>query len=135
MNSLKIIIKGGKFVINYNKNELINTTLDKYYETFSHMLDTSDYVPDKFNDKIGKYIFKNLKKTFKLIDSDDRKFQRKFKKDIKNLEKEKRLEERKLAKENKPKKEKFKRLKNILNKLKGLMKFRFRKTKETNPDN
>lgn len=122
-------------MINYNKNELINTTLDKYYETFSHMLDTSDYVPDKFNDKIGKYIFKNLKKTFKLIDSDDRKFQRKFKKDIKNLEKEKRLEERKLAKENKPKKEKFKRLKNILNKLKGLMKFRFRKTKETNPDN
>ena len=122
-------------MINYNKNELINTTLDKYYETFSHMLDTSDYVPDKFNDKIGKYIFKNLKKTFKLIDSDDRKFQRKFKKDIKNLEKEKRLEERKLAKENKPKKEKFKRLKNILNKLKGLMKFRFRKTKKTNPDN
>ena len=122
-------------MINYNKNELINTTLDKYYETFSHMLDTSDYVPDKFNDKIGKYIFKNLKKTFKLIDSDDRKFQRKFKKDIKNLEKEKRLEERKLAKENKPKKEKFKRLKNILNKLKGLMKFGFRKTKETNPDN
>ena len=122
-------------MINYNKNELINTTLDKYYETFSHMLDTSDYVPDKFNDKIGKYIFKNLKKTFKLIDSDDRKFKRKFKKDIKNLEKEKRLEERKLAKENKPKKEKFKRLKNILNKLKGLMKFRFRKTKETNPDN
>lgn len=122
-------------MINYNKNELINTTLDKYYETFSHMLDTSDYVPDKFNDKIGKYIFKNLKKTFKLIDSDDRKFQRKFKKDIKNLEKEKRLEERKSAKENKPKKEKFKRLKNILNKLKGLMKFRFRKAKETNPDN
>ena len=122
-------------MINYNKNELINTTLDKYYETFSHMLDTSDYVPDKFNDKIGKYIFKNLKKTFKLIDSDDRKFQRKFKKDIKNLEKEKRLEERKLAKENKPKKEKFKRLKNILNKLKRLMKFRFRKAKETNPDN
>ena len=122
-------------MINYNKNELINTTLDKYYETFSHMLDTSDYVPDKFNDKIGKYIFKNLKKTFKLIDSDDRKFQRKFKKDIKNLEKEKSLEERRLAKENKPKKEKFKRLKNILNKLKGLMKFRFRKAKETNLDN
>ena len=70
-------------MMNYNKNELINTTLDKYYETFSHMLDTSDYVPEKFNDKIGKYIFKNLKKTFKLIDGEDRKYQRKFKKEIK----------------------------------------------------
>ena len=122
-------------MMNYNKNELINTTLDKYYETFSHMLDTSDYVPEKFNDKIGKYIFKNLKKTFKLIDGEDRKYQRKFKKDFKKQEKEKKLEERKLSKQNKPKKEKFKRLKNILNKLKGLMKFRFRKAKETNPDN
>ena len=96
--------------MNYNKNELINTTLDKYYETFSHMLDTSDYVPEKFNDKIGKYIFKNLKKTFKLIDGEDRKYQRNFKKEVKKQEKEKKLEERKLSKQNKPKKEKFKRL-------------------------
>lgn len=35
---------------------------------------------EKFNDKIGKYIFKNLKKTFSKIDKEDRKFQRKFKK-------------------------------------------------------
>ena len=99
--------------MNYNKNELINTTLDKYYETFSHMLDTSDYVPEKFNDKIGKYIFKNLKKTFKLIDGEDRKYQRKFKKEIKKQEKEKKLEERKLSKENKPKKVRFKMFKKI----------------------
>ena len=74
-------------MMNYNKNELINTTLDKYYETFSHMLDTSDYVPEKFNDKIGKYIFKNLKKTFKLIDGEDRKYQKQFKKEINIQEK------------------------------------------------
>ena len=48
-------------MINYNKNELINTTLDKYYETFSHTLDTADYVPEKYNNKILKYIFKNMK--------------------------------------------------------------------------
>ena len=122
--------------MNYNKNELINTTLDKYYETFSHMLDTSDYVPEKFNDKIGKYIFKNLKKTFKLIDGEDRKYQRKFKKEVKMQEKEKKLEERKLRKQNKPKKVRFKMFKKLIEKVKGLLKIRSKKVKtETNSDN
>ena len=122
--------------MNYNKNELINTTLDKYYETFSHMLDTSDYVPEKFNDKIGKYIFKNLKKTFKLIDGEDRKYQRKFKKEVKIQEKEKKLEERKLSKQNKPKKVRFKMFKKLIEKVKGLLKIRSKKVKsETNSDN
>ena len=122
--------------MNYNKNELINTTLDKYYETFSHMLDTSDYVPEKFNDKIGKYIFKNLKKTFKLIDGEDRKYQRKFKKEVKMQEKEKNLEERKLSKQNKPKKVRFKMFKKLIEKVKRLLKIRSKKVKtETNSDN
>ena len=122
--------------MNYNKNELINTTLDKYYETFSHMLDTSDYVPEKFNDKIGKYIFKNLKKTFKLIDGEDRKYQRKFKKEIKKQEKEKKLEERKLSKQNKQKKVRFKMFKKLIEKVKGLLKIRSKKVKTgTNSDN
>ena len=122
--------------MNYNKNELINTTLDKYYETFSHMLDTSDYVPEKFNDKIGKYIFKNLKKTFKLIDGEDRKYQRKFKNEVKKQEKEKKLEERKLSKQNKPKKVRFKMFKKLIEKIKGLLKIRSKKVKtETNSDN
>ena len=58
-------------MINYNKNKLINKTLDKYYETFSHTLDTADFVPEKFNIKIGKYIFKNMRKAFRLIDKED----------------------------------------------------------------
>ena len=32
------------------------------------MLDTADYVPDKFNDKIAKYIYKNMKAKFKEIE-------------------------------------------------------------------
>lgn len=74
-------------MINFNKNKLINVTLSKYYETFSHTLDTSDFVPQKFNDKIAKYIFKNMKKAFKKIDKEDRIFQRKFNKKIKLDEK------------------------------------------------
>lgn len=54
--------------MNFNKNKLINKTLIKYYETFSHMLDTSDYVPEKFNNKIAKYIYKNMKVKFKEIE-------------------------------------------------------------------
>lgn len=67
-------------MINYNKNKLINQTLSKYYETFSLTLDTVDFVPEKYNKKICKYIFKNMKKSFKKIDKEDRKYQQKIKK-------------------------------------------------------
>ena len=70
-------------MINFNKNKLINETLDKYYDTFSHTLDTADYVPEKFNMKISKYIFKNMKRAFRLIDREDRKYQREWKKKLK----------------------------------------------------
>ena len=67
-------------MINYNKNELINTCLDEYYETFRHTLDTCDYVPAQFNIKILKYIFKNMKRQFKKLDREDRKYQRQLRK-------------------------------------------------------
>ena len=73
--------KGEKVMINFNKNDLINITLDRYYDTFAHTLDTSDFVPEKFNKKIAKYIFKNMKKAFKRIDKEDRKYQRKLRKE------------------------------------------------------
>ena len=84
-------------MINFNKNKLINKTLDKYYETFSHTLDTADYVPEKFNNKIHKYIYKNMKKAFRKIDKEDYKYQ----KDLKQKLKLKTQEEK--ATEDKPK--------------------------------
>ncbi len=48
----------------------------KYYETFAHTLDTADYVPEKYNDKILAYIFKNMKKQFKKIDREDKRYQK-----------------------------------------------------------
>lgn len=76
-------------MINYNKNKLINTALEKYYDTFSRTLDTADFVPDKYNEKISKYIFKNMKKAFKKLDREDRKYQRQVRK--KAREKQKKL--------------------------------------------
>lgn len=63
-------------MINYNKNKLINECLIKYYETFAHTLDTADYVPEKYNNKILAYIFKNMKKQFKKIDREDKRYQK-----------------------------------------------------------
>lgn len=52
----------------FKKNELINETLDKHFETWSHTLDTSDFVPAKYLDKIDKIIFNNLKKKLKELE-------------------------------------------------------------------
>lgn len=69
-------------MINYNKNKLINECLRKYYETFAHTLDTADYVPEEFNNKILAYIFKNMKKQFKKIDREDKRYQREQRKKL-----------------------------------------------------
>ena len=68
--------------MNFHKNELINSVLDNYYETFSHTLDTAEFVPEKYNQKINKYIFKNMKKAFKKIDREDRIYQRQAKRKV-----------------------------------------------------
>lgn len=67
-------------MINYNKNELIDECLCRYYETFARTLDTADYVPEKYNNKILAYIFKSMKKQFKKIDREDKRYQKQRKK-------------------------------------------------------
>ena len=67
-------------MINYNKNKLINTCLETYYDTFSRTLDTADFVPEKYNKKILAYIFRNMKRQFRKIDREDRRYQRAMRK-------------------------------------------------------
>lgn len=62
--------------INYNKNKLINTCIETYYETFARTLDTADFVPEKYNKKILAYIFKNMKRQFRRLDRADAQYQR-----------------------------------------------------------
>ncbi|MCI8988433.1 MAG: hypothetical protein HFK05_01615 [Clostridia bacterium] len=71
-------------MINYNKNDLIDECLTRYYKTFSLTLDTYDYVPEKYNNKILKYIFKNMKRQFRKLDKEDKRYQKRFKKANKN---------------------------------------------------
>ncbi len=55
------------------ENDLIDECLTRYYETFRKTLDTSDFVPEKYNRKIYKYIFKNLKRKFREVDKEYKK--------------------------------------------------------------
>ena len=52
----------------FYKNELINETLDTFVGTWSHLLDSGDFIDSKFLKKIDKYIYKNLVKKFKEIE-------------------------------------------------------------------
>lgn len=79
-------------MINYNKNKLINECLAHYYATFEQTLDTADFVPEKFNKKIYRYIYKNMKKAFKKVDREDRLYQRNLVKKQKENERNKRRE-------------------------------------------
>ena len=114
--------------MNYNKNDLIDTLLVRYYSTFARTLDTSDYVPDKFNDKISKYIFKNMKRKFKEIDKADRIFQAELRRKEKlkakkrrNKQKEKQRAERKLRRlEAKQERAERRQLKKELKRQKGV---------------
>ena len=90
------------------QSQIKNECLSKYYETFAHTLDTADFVPAPYNDRILAYIFKNMRKAFKKIDREDRRFQRqaKAKRAQKKKQKKRRMKaeqkrlkrERKLAK-------------------------------------
>ena len=51
----------------YYKNDLIDSLLDRTFQTWEHTLDTEDFVQKKFSNKIDSYIFNNLKKQFKEI--------------------------------------------------------------------
>lgn len=53
--------------MDFNKNKLIEKTIDKYMNTWSYLIDTEDFVKEKYLDKIDSLIYKNLKKKLKEI--------------------------------------------------------------------
>lgn len=66
--------------MNFNKNKLIDKTLKQFYKSYYLTVDTADFVTVKTNQKIYKYIDKNLKNAFRLIDKEDKKHQKRYKK-------------------------------------------------------
>lgn len=62
--------------MNFHKNDLIDRVLIRFYQTFELTLDTADYVPEKYNKKILRYIYRNMRRAFRKIDREDRHYQR-----------------------------------------------------------
>lgn len=60
-------MRKGVIKMEFIKNELINDVLKNYYNTFSLTLDTSDFVPEKYNKRIKRFIFKNMRAKFKEV--------------------------------------------------------------------
>lgn len=53
--------------MDYYKNKLMKRLFNEYYDVFSCTLDTAEYVPEKYNEKIYKMIFVSMKKQFKQL--------------------------------------------------------------------
>lgn len=62
--------------MNYHKLELTQEWLKQAYPTFAKTLDTADYVPEDYNEKILKMIFKDVKKIRARLNAEDRFYQR-----------------------------------------------------------
>ena len=52
----------------FKRNEYINITIDKFLDTWSHLIDSENYVNPKYLKKIDKYIYKNMLKKFREIE-------------------------------------------------------------------
>lgn len=52
----------------FNKNDLINQTLDKHFDSWKHTLNTADFVEKRYLNYIDRVIFDNLKKKLKEVD-------------------------------------------------------------------
>ena len=67
--------------MDFRINDNIDEVMLRYFQSYSLMLDTPDFVPGKVLDKISRYLYKNMKKSLrkgkklakKLIRADKRK--------------------------------------------------------------
>lgn len=69
--------------VNYHETELFKECLKEYYAVFEGMLDTADYVPEKYNARICRYIFNRMKKAIRRMCKGNSEYQRELLKDEK----------------------------------------------------
>ena len=71
--------------VNYNENDLLDELHMRFFQSFALTLDTADYVPDKYIDKVYKRIYKVQKKMYKKIGKTDKAYQVWFKEHLPRL--------------------------------------------------
>lgn len=89
-NENGLVVRTKKSLMEFKKNELIDEVLVNYYHTFSLTLDTEDFVSPKYNKKIEKYIFKNMKKKFKTCNKEYKQWLRERKRKVRKKKRAKR---------------------------------------------
>ncbi len=65
--------------MNFNKNDLMDAVNIRFFESFALTLDKEGFVPRDFLDEIEEEIFKALKKAWKKIDKEDKRYQKSLK--------------------------------------------------------
>lgn len=65
--------------MDYHDLQSIQECLEEIYATFRGTLDTADFVPEKYQRKIMAYIFKRVKRAFRMRDRAERKYAKEHK--------------------------------------------------------
>ncbi len=81
--------------MNFNMNDLMDAVNIRFFDSFCHTLDVRDYVPERYLVKTEQFIFKCMRKAWKKIARENRRYQKEQAKLCK-LEKRK-LEKRKVG--------------------------------------
>lgn len=71
--------------VNYNVNCLLDELHARFFQSYALTLDTADYVPDKYINKVYKQIYKAQKKQYKKIFKTNKCYQKWFKEHLPQL--------------------------------------------------
>lgn len=71
--------------INYNVNDLLDELHARFFQSYAMTMDTGDYVPQKYIDKVYKQIYKYQKKLYKKAGKTDKAYQKWFKSHLPQL--------------------------------------------------
>lgn len=62
--------------INYNKNDLLDELHARFFQSYALTLDTADYVPQGYVDKVYKQLYKAQKAMYKKVGGTDKEYQK-----------------------------------------------------------
>ncbi len=71
--------------INYNKNDLLDELHARFFQSYSLTLDTADYIPQKYIDKVYKELYKSQKAQYRKIGKTDKDYQKWFRAQLPEL--------------------------------------------------
>ena len=68
--------------INYNKNDLLDELHARFFQSYSLTLDTADYIPQTYIQKVYKQLYKAQKAMYRKIGKTDKDYQKWFREQL-----------------------------------------------------